>query len=456
MRLARMMLTLKDNAMLQLATAHRAMLVLCVLTVLACGGVAQGQGPLITREQAASKGLERAWFAQVAVDPARSRVTTWYLYYDAIYSVTDSGVVTALNSETGEQLWTRQVGTPGHPAFGPGANNERLGIVSGSKLYILNRKSGRLEWVRELGSAPSSGPALSSKFAFVALVTGRIEGYDLLDPVTQPWYYQSSGRTFLRPTVTGRVVSWPTNTGILYVGRADNPGILFRLETNGDIVTSPAQKSPNLYITSLDGYLYCVNELTGVEKWRYSTGYSITSSPAVVENTAFVASFEPALHAVDAVTGDGKWIANGVSHFAALGKERVYASDQRGNLLILEAATGRMVGRLPVAEGTSTLVNYQTDRIFLVSDRGLVQCLHEIGATVPASYSVPVAPPIPKGAKGAAADDQDNPVGEEAGQAKPDAEGAPAGEPDAFGGEDAEDEAPADDEPMSDNPFEDF
>lgn len=453
-----MMLTLKDSAMMQLTMARRAMLALCVLAVTACG-VAQGQGPLITREQAASKGLERAWFAQVAVDPTRSRVTTWYLYYDAIYSVTDSGVVTALNSETGEQLWARQVGKPGHPAFGPGANNERLGIVSGAKLYVLNRKTGRLEWVRELGSAPSSGPALSSKFAFVALMTGRIEGYDLLDPVTQPWYYQSSGRTFLRPTVTGRVVSWPTNNGILYVGRADNPGILFRLETNGDIVTSPAQKSPYLYITSLDGYLYCVHELTGVEKWRYSTGYSITSSPAVVDKTAFVASFEPALHAVNAETGDGKWIANGVSHFAAMGKERVYASDQRGNLLILESATGRSVGRLPVAEGTTTLVNYQTDRIFLVNERGLVQCLHEIGVSTPTMYSEPVAPPLPPGAEKAAADDQENPFGEEEAEAEPAAEDMPAGEPDAFGGEDAEetdDAAPADDEPMNDNPFEDF
>src|SRR5690606_34387590 len=118
------------------------------------------------------------------------------------------------------------------------------------------------------------------------------------------------------------------------------------------------------YIASLDGYLYCVHELTGVEKWRYSTGYSITSSPAVVGDHAFVASFEPALHSANAETGAGEWVDNGVSHFAALGKERVYASDDRGHLMILEAATGRSVGRLTVAEGMTTLVNDQTDRIF--------------------------------------------------------------------------------------------
>lgn len=436
-----------------------AILVGLSLALSAFDAAAQGQGPLITREQAASKGLERAWFAQVPVDAARSRVTTWYLYYDVLYAVTNSGIITALNAETGEQLWAKQVGKPGYPAFGPGANADHLGIVSGGKLYVMSRKSGRLEFVRELGSAPSSGPALSSTYAFVALVTGRIEAYDLANPNAQPWYYQSNGRTFLRPTVTGRVVSWPTSNGTLYVGRANEPGILFRLETNDDIVTSPAQKDPYLYVASLDGYLYCVHELTGVEKWRYSTGYSITSSPAVVGDHAFVASFEPALHSVNAETGVGEWVANGVSHFASLGKERVYASDDRGHLLILESATGRPVGRLTVAEGTTTLVNDQTDRIFLVNERGLVQCLREIGATTPTVYRAPVAKAPPKQAKDAAKEGEENPFGDDA-EAKPaaPAEGEPADEPSPFGEEEAapEDAAPADDEPMGDNPFEDL
>ena len=454
-----MKLTLKDVAMVQSVAIRAAMLVGVLFALPAFDSAALGQGPLVTREQAASKGLERAWFAQVPVDASRSRVTTWYLYHDAIYSVTNSGIITALNAETGEQLWSKQVGKPGYPAFGPGANADHIGIVSGGKLYVMSRKTGRLEFVRELGSAPSSGPALSSTYAFVALVTGRIEAYNLLDPVTQPWYYQSNGRTFLRPTVTGRVVSWPTSNGTLYVGRANEPGILFRLETNDDIVTSPAQLDPYLFIASLDGYLYCVHELTGVEKWRYSTGYSITSSPAVVGKRAFVASFEPSLHSVNAESGAGEWVANGVSHFAALGKERVYASDERGHLLILESASGRPVGRLKVAEGTTTLVNDQTDRIFLVSDRGLVQCLREIGATVPTMYRTPTPKAPPKKVPGA--EDADvNPFGDDAeAPPAPPAEGEPAAdEPSPFGDEEAapEEEPPADEEPMGENPFEDI
>lgn len=449
--------------MSQLLAAWRWTAVLAALAVASIDSARRSEASevLVSRDVAARHGLERAWFAQIPVDPSRSRISTWYLYFDRLYGVTDSGIVTALDAETGAQLWTKRVGKPGAEAFGPGANDKYLGVVSGAKLYLLDRHNGRIAWIRQLGNAPSSGPALSEKYAFVALMTGRIEAYDLEDPDTQPWYYQSKGRTFLRPTATGAVVSWPTTAGYLYVSRANDPGVLFRLETSDDIVTSPAQQQPYIYIASLDGYLYAMHELTGEELWRYSTGYSITSSPAVIGDTAYVASFQPALHAVDIAPGKGtaRWVAPGVSHFAARGKDRVYASDRYGNLLLLDAKTGARQGRINVAEGISTLVNNQTDRIYLVNDRGLVQCLREIGAEQPTMHRQPIG----KSAEEAAGADEEkptvNPFGEEA--AAPADAPEPAGEETPFAEEEPVDEAePADDaeEPMDEpaadeNPF---
>jgi outer membrane protein assembly factor BamB len=420
-------------------------LLIAMAAMVAGAASLQAAPKLVTNEEAARHGLERAWFAQVPVDASRSRVTQWMLYYDRLYSVTNSGIVTALNAETGETLWSKQVGKPGYPAFGPGANEDFLGVVSGSKLYMLNRHDGRLEWARQLGSAPSSGPALSEKYAFVALVTGRIEGYLLDDPAAQPWYYQSKGRTFLRPTTTGKIVSWPTTAGYLYASRADDPGVIYRLETSADIITSPAAMPPYLSIASQDGYLYCLDENTGDEAWRFSTGYAIDSSPAIVGDMAYVASVEPAIHALDAKTGVEQWATSGASHFAARGKERVYASDRFGNLLVLDSKTGNPVSRMAVAEGASTMVNDQTDRIFLVSDSGLVQCLHEIGADAPTVHRQPEAPEAedaPPAAPGAAA----VAAPAEEGEAPAADAAADADEPSPFDMEDgaAADEAPAD------------
>ncbi len=418
-----------------------------VLVGLATVGSVHAQGLLVTRSEAARVGLNRAWFAQVPVDQARSRVTNWYLYYGNLYCVTDSGLVTALDAETGARLWTKRFGQPGVPALGPAANDEYLGVVSGSKLYIMNRANGRLLWTRDLGSAPSSGPALTRKYAFVAMVTGRIEAYKLDEPEKQPWYYQSKGRTHLQPTTTGNFVSWPTSLGILYVCRADDPAVRFRLESNDDIVTSPAEKAPYLYIASLDGNLYCMEEEGGLQKWRYTTGYAIVSSPAIVGDRAYVASLEPVLHAVDAATGTALWKAPGVSHFGAQGKERVYASDQFGNLLILDLKTGQPIGGLRTAEGLHTLVNDQSDRLFLVNDRGLVQCFHELDAEQPTVYRVPPTAEATEPADGKKPAPAEAPA--EATEAAPEATEAP----EAGAEEPAAPEEPAAAPDDNDNPF---
>jgi outer membrane protein assembly factor BamB len=412
---------------------------------------------LVSYDQAARLGLERAWFAQAPVDPSRSRTKTWFQYFDHLYCVSDSGIVTAINAETGATEWTRQIGASGISAFGPDANMNYLGVVSGARMYLLDRATGAVEWSRELGSAPASGPALSRDYAYVALLSGRIEGYKLSEPNVQPWYYQSKGRTFLRPTTTGSVVSWPTTEGYLYVSPANDPGIRFRVETEADIVTSPAEMGQFLYIASLDGYLYCYDENTGQEQWRYSTGFPILSSPAIVGDHAYVASIEPVLHCVDANSGESIWNFAGASHFGAQGKDRVYASDKYGNILALDKTTGALVGRIDTAEDMTTLVNDQTDRIYLANDRGLVQCLREIGANEPTLYRKPT--------EMAAADAEAAAVEAEAAEA-----GAPEGDMPAEPAEgeellDEDAEAPADDLPAEpaegemlddENPFEDF
>ncbi|MCG8450617.1 MAG: PQQ-binding-like beta-propeller repeat protein, partial [Pirellulales bacterium] len=215
---------------------------------------------------------------------------------------------------------------------------------------------------------------------------GQIEAYPLENSSLGIWYHQSAGRIFYSATVTGNLVSWPTDRGFLYVAQADAPRVLYRVETNAEIVAPPAELKPLLYVTSRDGYLYCLHGLTGAEQWRVSTGYPIVKKPAVVANTAYVASQQPALHAVNSQTGARLWSADRATQFVAEGAKHVYAMDRYGTLFILDRESGGTIGRLHAGEGATALVNDQSDRIYLVSDRGLVQCLHEIDSPEPTYY----------------------------------------------------------------------
>jgi|GEM_PF-1258976 len=360
------------------------MSVCCVALLLTTAlGSAVRADALVSDQEAARLGLERAWFAQVRVDPARHKVVHWVTAGDRLFALTSAGALQAIDAETGATLWTTEIGVEYVPAAGLAVNSKYVAVLGAGRLYLLDRADGHHHWSRQVGGASSAAPALSEEHAYVALVSGRVEGYRLDDSKAPVWQYVSIGRTFQSPTTTGEVVSWPTDQGLLYVGRADPPRVLFRVETNDEIVAAPAEQAPYLYAASLDGYLYCYDELTGGEQWRYSTGYAVTSQPAIVGNQAFVASVGPTLHAVDSLTGESLWRLPGLSQFVALGKQHVYGMDQYGTLVAVDGKSGSVAGRISTDAENRALVNDKSDRLFLINDRGLVQCLHEIGAKEP-------------------------------------------------------------------------
>ncbi len=351
-----------------------------VLMAMPLNGFAQS---LVENQAAARLGLERAWFAQVRVDPMRHKVVQWLLDKDQLFAMTSAGTIQAIDTKTGETLWTTEGEVGDVSAVGIAVNSKYVAMVSAARLYLIDRADGHHLWSRRTSGAISAAPAMSKDHAFVVLLNGLVEGYRLDDPAAFVWQYQSHGRTFQSPIITGKILSWPAGRGSLYVALTDSPRVLFHVETNDEIVVAPAEQAPYLYVGSLDGYLYCFHELTGSERWRYATGFAITSPPAVVGEKVFVASEGPSLHAVDTLTGQPLWRVEGASQFVASGKHHTYGMDRYGALLVLANESGRITGRLATGEGSSALVNDQSDRIFLTSDRGLVQCLHEIGATEP-------------------------------------------------------------------------
>lgn len=360
---------------------HRCLLVaLALLVILPSMGVAE---QLISNHAAARLGLKRAWFTQVRVDPARHKVVHWVLDKDEIIALTSAGTIQAINAETGKIQWTTEVGLGHAPAAGVAVNSKYVALVGAGRIFILDRTDGHHLWSREIGGVSSAAPALSKKYAYVVLVSGRVEGYRLDDEKALVWQYQSYGRIFQNPTATGKVVSWPTDHGFLYVGSAETPGVKYRVETQDEIVAQPTERDPYLYVGSLDGYLYCFHEMTGSEQWRYATGFAITSQPAVVDDKVYVASVNSSLHAVDALTGRGLWHVQGTKQFVAVGKRQTYSMNRYGQLLVMNSESGGVVGKISTGATNHALVNDQSDRIFIVNDHGLIQCLHEIGADEP-------------------------------------------------------------------------
>ena len=85
-------------------------------------------------------------------------------------------------------------------------------------------------------------------------------------------------------------------------------GVKWAFKAGGAIVTSPAVADGVVYIGSLDGHLYAVEQDTGKEKWNFKSSRPIASSPAVDGGTLYFVSSAGALVAIDTATGKPKWV----------------------------------------------------------------------------------------------------------------------------------------------------
>jgi outer membrane protein assembly factor BamB len=344
---------------------------------------AQVGGRLVSQRMAGRHGLERAWFSRVELDTARNHVVRWILDNDQLLIVTSAGVIQAIDANTGRTIWVTAIGNPDYPSLGPDANDEFVALVNGSTLYVLDRQNGRPITERRVGGAPGAGPALTQHYAFVPLVSGRVEAYPIGDQQGPPWFYQSSGHTLVAPLATSHGVVWSTDTGNLYLAESSDPAVRYRVETASEFLAPAAFRDRMVYAISILGELYAVDERNGSRRWKYATGYPTDRAPAVVGDRVFVSSEQPALHCVDAVKGLGLWEAEGVAQFAAESDKYVYAVDPFGTIVVLDRATGDPVGSIATGGRCKALVNQQTDRLYLMSDDGIVQCFHEIGRRDP-------------------------------------------------------------------------
>ena len=368
----------------------------------ACGSLlsaARGQSvddQLIPRTTAQRHGLRQAWFAQVEVDPASGHVS--YITKDSgmLLVQTTNAMVHTLDAETGRTLWAVQIGRKSALSLAPAANDKYVAVINGTTLFIVDRKNGRLKWDRELTSVPGAGPVMSTTHVFVPMVSGLVEAYQLEKPEARPWTYRSAGRILTQPIITAHSISWTTDRGHFYVASIDKVEIQLRLETGAAIEARPAYWTPFIYATSLDGNVYAIDETEGETQWRFSTGNPISQPPVAINGVVYASSEGGGMYQLDGTKGHERWYAPAVTRFLAASPTRIYASDRYNRMVVLDIKTGAMLESMPMGAVTFRVINRETDRIYLCTRTGQLQCLHEFGLRMPVKYQPPTAESLEK------------------------------------------------------------
>lgn len=317
-----------------------------------------------------------------------------------LYAASATGIVQALDGETGATLWSTKIGRPTLVTQGPAANDDVVAVLNGGSLYVLDSADGQLLWKKQVSSyasgrriseVPTAAPAISDTQVLVPTVRGDLLGYDLREPLLFPTRYGALGRALIQPLVVTQSVAWATTAraarrgsttkSYLYVANANEAGTRYRLESSELIAGRPAYRTKGsqtqFYVASRDGYLTCLSERSGRLQWRFSAGEPLEHQPVVFGDGVYIMSVDGGLWRINADSGQEEWWTPGVYGFVAASRNRLYCTNESGRMVIVDSATGARRGILPTELLNVKLINTQTDRLYMGTRNGLLQCLHE-------------------------------------------------------------------------------
>ena len=304
-----------------------------------------------------------------------------------IYSVTSRGRVIAIDADTGEHLWHSSIGNPRSQTAGIGASKNHVAVVNGSTVYCLSADEGRLLWRRDCKRSPSAPPSVGDSNIYVPLIDGRLEVFSIERKGRLSRSYLSFGPANNKPLLSDSTISWSTRDGYYAVTPYHANSVQFRLNADSNIVGGGAAANGVVYVNTVNGFVYAMNEKSGSIEWEYSTGERLTQTPVVRNGSVYVITDESRMYRIDASRGvpakGWEKPISGVNQFVGMSKNRLYCLDRVGGLLAIDPETGDQVARVGEREISLVLPNIDSDRLYIGTLKGALRCYREADNTYP-------------------------------------------------------------------------
>jgi outer membrane protein assembly factor BamB len=303
--------------------------------------------------------------------------------------VTSDGMVQNFDAETGSLLWATACGSASAPAHPATVSPAGVTVVHGTDLYLLDWKTGIKLMRKPLIHGTSNAVIACNDIAFVSDFRGQVEAYGLGRPLL-PWSYRLSGHAVGRPVTTAdnAFTAIATDKGFAYVFAGGNaPKLWLRYEARARILGSLATGNNAFYVASDAGVLakITLESRLGEIAWEFASGKAIVKPPLVINDTVYVATEAGDLIAIDDADGNLKWflpLARIDTPISVLDGHVVSVSTSR-QLISTDIQTGKITaitGSMPLG---SPIINTLTDRVYLITANGALQCLRPIGHELP-------------------------------------------------------------------------
>ncbi len=362
------------------------------------------ESPLLTTSYVESYGLRRAWHTQIFIDGERHKIKHIRLEADLLLVTTNDGWLHVIDANTGIVNWKALVGERRFVTLAAGANEKFVAAANGDSLYIYDRDTGKVAYRHRIRGTAELGPALTENRTLVPIVNGPLESYpldanpevDILGPQQLP----AAGRMVNEPATFAKSVVWGGDRDRLFGQQFGEKPSKFETYVRFGVNSGPVSLPPMVYVGTKAGFLVAYNQDRGLRVWEFPAGSPIFHPPVALADVVYALPQDGGMFAVKADTGQQLWYAAEPLRFAAASPQLIYTFDYRNRLAIIDAKTGARAAVMPMPEGMKAVINQDSDRMYLYTDSGLIQCVHERQLVEPHRYlpTPPSATPAEGGA----------------------------------------------------------
>lgn len=366
--------------------------------------------------------LVKLWEAQAMLNVQRDKVAHIVTDEDVLIVQSSGGIVTAMNAETGREMWTAQVGRVDEVGMPASSNADVVMIVAGPTLYALDKFSGKELFSYRLPSQPSAGPVITEGSFFIplsdeSLVTcslktlRHLERYQTLPPgVSQAiaWRFVA-GEIIRRAPVAGSSrVAFVTDPGNIFV--VDIGGVQAGKSKFEFLMQSPTttpltmvnRDQEYLLAAAANNRLFCLDmNSNGKMQWTYPLGQRVTEPITVIGDDVYIVGDEGDFWGLGLESGlplqtadDGAFALTDIRMLVSVTNRAVYVIDSAGRLVTVNRKTGKIVAQTMYSDLSVPIRNSLTDRVYLSTTSGRVVCLKESGIDFPIYHQNPQRKPI--------------------------------------------------------------
>ena len=304
------------------------------------------------------------------------------------YVGADTGIVHALDLETGKEKWRYETGL-GIEA--PPLVHEGMVYVGSTDgfLYALDATSGKLKWKYETGGEimGAANQAKRPKSKDSVIVVGSYDNFvHCVDAQKGKAVWKLETQNYVNgvPTIyEGKYVVFGGCDSVLYVVNLGNGKLIRSVEVEAPIAASVSVGDGIGYVGNMDRAVMAFDLETGEVVWNYrNKSFPYFSSPALTEKQVLIGGRDKGLHCIKRISGKLEWrfAARGrIDSSPVIAQDKVVFGSMDGKLYVVSLLDGKEISSYEVGEAISSTPALAGGRIFVGCEDGKVYAFSTAG-----------------------------------------------------------------------------